>query len=191
MEKLTLDVAEQLTLPGDEQTGEENSAQLHDFIIDNDQCAEWAVGKIKDADDELDRLEEVYKAQRQHLDELFDRAIKRHEQNTAYLKELLRRYFETVEHKTTKAGTETYQLLSCKLVRKPATLKPTVDDDKLLGWLKTSGRSEYIKTVYKPAWGELKKTLTITEAGAVTADGELVEGVTVEETPAKFEVKAQ
>ena len=117
-ERLTISVAEALQLPGDVQTDEENAAQLHDFVIEDDHVADWALQKIAVEDAELDRIEEVYKAERQRLDELFDRAISRHEQKTAYLKELLRRYFETVEHKKTKAGTETYQLLSGKLVQK-------------------------------------------------------------------------
>lgn len=191
-ERLTVDIAEQLVLPGDDPTGDiEQVASAHSFAIEDDATAEWALKKISAAVEEYDRLEQIYNDERARLDALLDKAAARLDSKTAYLKGLLQRYFETVPHEVSKAGTETYRLLSGKLVQKRGGYKATVSDDALVDWCERTGRGEYIKTTKKPAWGELKKALDFTEAGAVVKDtGELVDGVDLEYVDGSFEIKS-
>ena len=61
---------------------------------------------------------------------------------------------------------------------------PKADDAKLVEWLKENGHGDLVKVEEKAAWGELKKLLSFTGSMAC----EIVEGVTVEQSPDVFTV---
>ena len=124
------------------------------------------------------------------LKDQIEKADRRYEQNTAYITSLLASFFDTVPHKKTKTGTESYRLLNGQLVKKPATVKMQPDDAKLVEWLITAGREDLIKVETKAMWGELKKQVEIVDTLVMMPEtGEVVEGVEVVEVPAAFSVK--
>ena len=185
---ITLEELEVLTLPGDADPDEEQAPQR--WSITDDACADWALKKIKAEQDELDRITSLAEMEITRMKEQIETARRRYEQNTAFLTSMLERYFDTVEHKRTKTGTESYRLLNGQLVRKPAAAKMQPDDEKLVEWLRSAGREDLIKVEPKAKWGELKKCLTIVGELAMIADtGEIVDGVEIVETPAAFSVK--
>ena len=97
------------------------------FQILNDQMAEWALGKIREAKAEREKWEAFYGAKLEQ--------IRKESQNTIdYMTLLLQRYFDTQERRTTKTGIEKYSLPSGELIRKPAGLDYRRDDAALLAW---------------------------------------------------------
>lgn len=187
-ETLTLDTIEELVLPGD--TEEAGEAQDRRWRIADDGAADWAIKKIKTEKDELDRITALGEQEISHIKEQIERAKRRYEQNTAFLTSMLEHYFDTVEHKKTKAGTETYRLLHGQLVRKPGGIKAEQDQEKLVQWLRQNGREDLIKVEESARWGELKKELIFVGTVATLADtGEIVDGVTAAEQPPAFSVK--
>ena len=168
-------------------TGENDNKR---FTVDSDAKADWAVKKIGEEQAEFERLKELAELNISRLKERIEKEKEQFERRTSYLTALLEEYFETVPpNRLNKAATqESYKLLSGKLVRKYPSREIKYKDDDLVEFLKTSA-PEYIKTEQKPMWGEYKKTLTFSDSGAVTADGELVPCITVTTTPEKFEVK--
>lgn len=161
------------------------------FEIDNDDKAEWALSKIREAQEEHDRLMLLVDKQQAALDDRRAQIDKQLERDTDYLKYLLSAYMNSVKCKSTKTQ-DTYQLLSAKLVRKHAALDFDVDSTKLVAWLQENGHAALVKTEVKPMWSEVKKLLTGDPAtGAVTfADtGELVDGITANQTAEKFSIK--
>lgn len=185
---LTLDTIDELQLPGDADPDEEAPPQR--WSIADDGCADWALKKIKTEKDELDRITELAAKEIAMLTDQVERAKRRYEQNTAFLTSMLERYFDTVEHKKTKTGTESYRLLHGQLVRKPGGFKPEPDHEKLVPWLRENGREDLVKVEESARWGELKKQLTFIGTLATIADtGEVVEGINVTETPPAFSVK--
>lgn len=188
-EALTLDTIEELALPGDADEAEE--AQDQHWRIADDGCADWAIKKIKTEKDELDRITALGEQEISRIKEQIERAKRRYEQNTAFLTSMLEQFFDTVEHKRTKAGTETYRLLHGQLVRKPGGIKAEQDQEKLVQWLRQSGREDLIKIEESARWGELKKELIFVGTVATLADtGEIVDGVTAAEQPPTFSVNA-
>lgn len=170
---------------------EEKDEVLQGFTIDDDSKAEWALEKIKEATDERDRLLNLVKEKEAELAAKKAGITDKYERETGYLKGLLQQYMETVECKSTKTQ-ETYQLLSGKLIRSKPKTDYTVDDEKLLAWLKANYRIDLIKTESKPRWGELKKLLSGNpETGVVIIEetGEIVEGVEAKLTEPKFDIK--
>lgn len=187
-EALTVDAVDDLTLPGDMDPTDGQYGRR--WRITDDGCADWALEKIKAEKDELDRLTALAEQKIAELEEKIENAKRRYEQNTTFLTQMLAEYFETVPRKKTKTGTESYQLLSGKLVKKPAAVKMQPNDDKLVEWLRSAGRDDLIKVETKAAWGELKKQITIVgEIAMIEETGEIVEGVDIVEVPAAFSVK--
>lgn len=96
--------------------------------------------------------------------------------------------FATVPHKETKT-TEKYRLLSGTLTFKKGTTKTKLDETKLVPWLKANGYGELVKVEESTRWADLKKLLSYTgDIATLTETGEIVEGVTVYETPGIFTV---
>ncbi len=159
------------------------------WSITNDETAEWAVAKIAEEREELARVKALADAQIGRIMEKVQAAERRCENGTAWLTSKLSEYFGTVPHKKTKT-TETYRLLSGSLKMKLGGVAMKQDDEKLLEYLKASGRADMIKTTEAPKWGEFKKSLQI--VGGVVVDqssGEIVEGVEVIEKPDTFTVE--
>ena len=94
---------------------------------------------------------------------------------------------ETVKPKETKTAF-TYDLVDGKLKLKKATNEFVRDKETLIKFFKENDLSDYIETKQEPKWGEFKKTISIVGDKVVTEDGQVVDGVTVVEKPAEFEV---
>lgn len=174
-----------------EEAAEREKDTATGFTIDNDEKAEWALGKIKEAQEEHDRLMQLVEAQQTALDDRRAQIDKALERDTEYLKHLLSLYMAGVKCKSTKTQ-DSYQLLSGKLVKKHAALDFSVDGAKLAAWLMENGREDLVKTEIKPMWAEIKKLLTgdpVTGAVTFADTGELVEGIEAKETPEKFSIK--
>ena len=184
---LTLEELEVLTLPGDADPDEQAPQR---WSITDDGCADWALKKIKTEKDELDRITALAEQEIARLKEQVEKAQRRYEQNTAFLTSMLEQFFDTVEHKKTKTGTESYRLLHGQLVRKPGGFKPEPDHEKLVAWLRQNGYENLVKVEESARWGDLKKQITFTGTIAtITETGEIVEGVNVTETAPAFSVK--
>lgn len=85
--------------------------------------------------------------------------------------------------------TEKYRLLSGTLTFKKGTTKTKLDETKLVPWLKANGYGELVKVEESTRWADLKKLLSYTgDIATLTETGEIVEGVTVYETPGIFTV---
>lgn len=146
------------------------TAQDTPFIVDNDQKAEWAARKIREARQDTQKWTEYYERQLS--------AIRRANEDTeAYFAALLADYFETVPHKATKTQ-ESYSLPSCKLVLKAQQPEFNRDEAVLCDYLDKKGRDDLVKITRRADWAALKKMLKVMEDGTcVDADGEVVEGV--------------
>ena len=160
-----------------------------EFVIDNDEKAEWALRKIREATEERDRLLSLAQLERLRIDKEEEGIRSRFESDTGFLKVLLQNYFDTVQHKETKTQ-EKYQLLSGALVKKKGGVKYTRDDAAIIKWIQDNQRNEFLKVKLSPDWENLKKQTTVHDGVVIFSEtGEVVEGVTVEQEPDEFVVK--
>ena len=181
----TLDELEQVDL------GTVAEGERAPFRITDDRCADWAIRKIADERSEYDRLKALADEQIAAINEKVAAARKRMENGTSYLTSCLADFFATVPHKETKT-TEKYRLLSGTLTFKKGTTKTKLDETKLVPWLKANGYGELVKVEESTRWADLKKLLSYTgDIATLTEPGEIVEGVTVYETPGIFTVDVQ
>lgn len=143
------------------------------FRIENDQQAEWALAKIAEARAEQAKWTEFYTAKMQ--------AVCDAEENTInYMTALLRRYFDSQEHRVTKTGIRKYSLPSAELILKPGGIDYKRDDEALLAWC-DANLPRAVKVTRKPGWSDVKTYIKET--------GEIPDGVEVYETEPTFQVK--
>lgn len=139
-------------------TEDENSIET--WMIENDQDAEWAIGKVKEAQADLDKWETYYKS-------MIEKVKARTERTVAYMTAKLSEYFKTVPHRDTKT-TEKYSLPSGDLVmKKPKSVWVHEDDEALLKWAKENGFSDCVKVSEKISWSDVKKRLTEDSNGVI------------------------
>lgn len=154
------------------------------FTIEDDMTADWAVRRIAVIEAETQRMLDFYKDQTEKLKAQC-------EQRTGYFKELLRRYLMTVPAKETKTQIK-HSLPSADIVLRKPALKYEHDDQQLLKWLQQNEMSEYTQVKISPAWGELKKHLSVVGDSVILADtGEVVEGVTAGMSEPELVVKVK
>lgn len=173
----------------DEELDKEESGK-DDFIIDNDNLAEWALTKIKQERIEAQRLDDVCDNQIEFYKEKKEHNKDQLEQKTNFLTSKLYEYFSRVNHHGTKTQ-ETYKLPSGTLKLKHPKPKYNIDNDKLVKWLKTRGMKDYIKIEEIPKWNELKKNVVTTDQSVVDENGEIVDGIEITETQPEFKVDIQ
>lgn len=156
------------------------------FVIDSDDKAEWALNKIAEEKAETQRMMNVCDTMILRYQQKKEEYEKKSENKTAYLRNQLQTYFNTVEKKKTKTQ-ETYKLPSGTLKLKYQNPEFIRDEEKLLAWAKAN-KPDYIKTKESVNWAELKKELMLSNDKLLTKDGEIVEGVTLEEREPVFEI---
>ena len=145
------------------------------FVIHNDQMAEWAMGKIAQANADLKKWETFYQ-------EKLEAVRKDAEGTISYMSALLQEYFDTQERRVTKTGIEKYSLPSGDLVRKPGGLDYKRDEAALLAWCK-SNLPGAVKVTEKASWTDVKRHIKET--------GEIPEGVEPYQTEAAFSVSVK
>lgn len=156
------------------------SEVVEKFVIDSDQKAEWALQKVREARADRDRWVEFYKDQIEKVKYECD-------QNVENLEYMLRQYFETVPHKTTKTQ-ESYALPGGKLLLKRQDYEYEHDDNTLVPWLEKNA-PEFVKIKKSSDWDGLKKKVAVFDGNVVDENGEVVPGVTATERPDKFAIE--
>lgn len=160
----------------EEDLGEE---EYSGFRIEDDKTAEWAMAKIREAEDNTAMWEAHFKGQLRRIKET-------NEHTVATMKAFLRDYFAKVPHKITKTE-ENYRLPSGKLVLKHRNPDLEMDEEKLLEWVRKE-HPEYIKRVESVDWGNFKKTLKIAGETVTDEDGVIVPYIKAVERPDEFTI---
>ena len=153
------------------------------WIIKDDKSAEWALKKIREAQEDTARWNAYYAAQMETIE-------RQNADTVAYFTALLEAWFATVPHKTTKTQ-ESYQLPSGRLVRKAQQPSYERDAEALLGWAKTSF-PEAVKVKEEASWTDIKNRIgkVMPDGSAVDKEtGEIIDGVTVIERDPVFKVE--
>ena len=166
----------------------ENEEHEEGFKVTDDKKADDIIEEMKEIEQEHDRLIELAEAKIKDLEDRVAKLKVDKETKTSWHKGVLNEYIKTVKTKDT-ATQSSYKLVAGTLKIKHPKPIPVKDDEKLLQWLKSNKMNNYITNVEKANWGDLKKELVQTDKGYVTKDGEVVEGVTLQENEDVFIVE--
>lgn len=171
---------------------EETERQFNDDGgIHDDSYADWTIAKIKNLQAELERKKMFIENKKAALDDWYEKEKKAIDNDIAFYTSRLQQYFDSLDPKMlTKGKTQlSYSLPSGKLVKKLEKPEFKRNDETLLPWIEQNA-PDYVKIKKDINWAELKKQLSINGNKAILSDtGEVVEGITIENKPAEFEVK--
>ena len=168
-------------------TSEDLDSEITAFTIDSDKKADWAIGKIKEEQENTNRLRLIATSKIVELQSRIKELDERTERRTGNLKAMLMDYMQTVKP-TKQAKTQTqYELLSGKLVWKKQQPLYERDEAALLAWAETTA-PELVKVKKEVSWADLKKQADVS-GDKLLLDGEIIPGVTVVEREDVFEVQ--
>ncbi len=166
-------------------TSEEQRGQ---FIIDDDQKANWALRKIRQLQEKRKANIQLAEAEIERINTWLKEVNGDLEQSIDYFTGLLEGYHRQVLEQDPKA--KTIKLPYGKLKMRAQQPEFIRDNDKLLSWLKQSNKTDYIVVKESPDWARLKKNLQVAGNALVDPEtGEVVEGVEVVERGPKFSVE--
>ena len=175
---------------------QDEQEQQEQFVVDNDTKAEWCLQKLKELQQENNRLISTCNEQIKYYENKKKILEEKNETKENYFLMQLENYFNTIEENQKKeSGTQVkYSLPSASLVKKKDKGKIILEDEeKVLENLTNENAlgSEYIKYSFikKLDWINYKKTLQISGKNIIDENGEIVEGVAIEEIKGKFEIK--
>ena len=174
-------------LEDQEEDQEEEEQSQPDFIVDNDQKAEWCLRTRKNALDEKAKREAHYKA-------LYEQVAKKCDATVARMEYMLQGYLG-LQHKegftsVNKTGQVKYKLPHGTLVLKHQDPKFDVDDAILVPWLKEND-PDLVKVKETADWAALKKKVAVVGGNVMTTDAELIPGITVTPREDIFKVEGK
>lgn len=160
-----------------------------EFVVDNDNTADWAIEKITEALAERDRLISIADAKIKELQEQKKALTEKSESATGYLTGKLYDYFQTVKPSTATKTQTTYKLLSGTLILKKQQPEFVRDENAMVEWAKTTAPA-FIKVKESVDWAELKKQSSVDGEAVVFSDtGEVIPGIKAVQREDVFEVK--
>jgi len=161
----------------------EEQMEAHDdgFKIDNDNKAEWAVRKIRQAQLAIEKRRQFVEAEIERLRRWQETMDERDQATIDRMTSLLRPYFESLRPSLGKR--KSYSLPSGTLQVRTAQVSYARDEEQLLPYARQIG---LVRVKETPDWSEIKKRLQPAgnHPGAPVVDtetGEIVPGVTVQE----------
>ena len=121
------------------------------FQIQDDQGAEWALMKIREAREEQAKWTDFYQGRMNQVKTQTQETIE-------FMEGLLRQYFAGVPHRVTRGGTEKYALPSGELICKPAGIDYERDEGALLSWCEAN-LPEAVGIYLSSMWGTALTTM--------------------------------
>lgn len=149
---------------------------------ENDDQANWCLEKISEAKMEIMDARAFYEAKKRQLDQWLENTIAPYNRDCEHFEALLAGYAEEALNGKKK---RTISLPGGKFGFRKVPAKIDRDETALLEFAESSA-PECVKVKKSVDWAALKKTCKTDGDHMVTADGEIIPGVTVTEQADKF-----
>ena len=163
----------------------ETSETQERFRIDNLEAANWAFRKLAAIERKRKEIQELANKEIERIKEWQEREERSLDNSKEYFEGLLTEYFAREREKDPKFKISTpYGKVSARK-QQP---KWHYDEAKLIEWLKENNK-DLLRVKYEPDKNEIKRVYKVVGTNVVTDDGEIVEGITIEERPEKITIK--
>lgn len=171
---------------------EDENQDLQELAVLDDASADMIIQQLKTAESQYSRMKAWYDTQLSKLKTIRDRT-------RIWAETCLRPYMDMVP--TTGKKIRSYDMEGATLKLSDQDPEYEVNDEILVPWLESNGRSGMVKVEKTAKWGELKETLkdpkskkirTIEDDDGtihvITADGEIIPGITATRRDPKFTI---
>lgn len=163
----------------------ETSETQEKFKIDNLEAANWAFRKLAAVERKRKEIQEIAQKEIERIKAWEEQEIGNLDNSKEFFKGLLTEYFVRQRELDPKFKLSTpYGRVSSRK-QQP---KWIYEDEKVLNWLKEND-TELIRIKEEIDKVELKKKYQIVGNTVVTEDGEIIEGITIEERPDSINIK--
>lgn len=164
---------------------QEDTQEKKRFRIENLEAANWAFRKLAAIERKKKEVQELAQKEIERIKAWEQQEISSLDNSKEFFEGLLKEYFAREREKDPKFKISTpYGKVSARK-QQP---KWHYDEAKLIEWLKENNK-DLLRVKYEPDKNEIKKVYKVVGTNVVTEDGEIVEGITVEEMPEKIEIK--
>ena len=155
------------------------------FTVQDLDSANWAFRKLAAIERKRNEIKELANKEIERIRQWQEQEEKGLNNSKEFFEGLLTEYFVRQKEVDPKFKLSTpYGKVSSRK-QQP---KWNYEDEKVLNWLKENDK-ELIRVKYEPDKREIKKKYEVVGNTVVTEDGEIVEGITVEERPDSINIK--
>ena len=180
-----MDVLFEMELQEIDEIMEEDTQEKERFRIENLEAANWAFRKLAAIERKKKEIQELANKEIERIKAWQEQEERGLDNSKEFFEGLLTEYFAREREKDPKFKISTpYGKVSARK-QQP---KWNYDDEKLVNWLLENDK-ELVRVKYEPDKNEIKKTYEIVGTNVVTEDGEIVEGIAIEERPEKIDIK--
>lgn len=165
---------------------EMETEQRERFEVHDLNSANWVFRKLSAINEKNKEIDALAEAERERITKWQEEEKKRNESNREYLESLLIKYYTEEKAKDDKFKLSTpFGSISA---RKQAA-KFIYDEEKLMTFLKENNRSEWIRIKEEIDKVSLKKAVQVSGDVVVDENGEIIDGITIEDQGVKLSVK--
>lgn len=157
------------------------------FEVVNDSQANWALRKIKEHQQEIKWNQEMAQYEIEKIEEWEEQVNQPLTRSIDYFQGLLAQY--AMAKKEADPEFKSLKLPNGNLQFRKQQPKWNYDNKKVVESLKQLGMTDYIRVKEEPAKSDIKKVLTVAGDKVVNENGEVVEGIEIEERDESFSVK--
>lgn len=171
-------------------TGEAEEVQLKErFKIINLESANWAFRKLKAIEEKEAEIEKLMDKELKRIQDWAHHDLDKCKDSKQFFEFLLEEYFREQKELDPNFKLSTpYGKVSSRKQQS----KWNYDDEKVLEWLEQNDMNLIrMKYIYELDKAEIKKKFKIAGNNVVTEDGEIVEGITIEEQPDSITIKVE
>lgn len=155
------------------------------FKINDLDGANWAFRKLKAILEKENEIKGLMQKEIERIQNWAKDELDKLENSTQFFEGLLTEYFIAEKEKDPKFKISTpYGKVSSRK-QQP---KWNYDNDKVIEWLKENNM-DLVRVKHEPDKVAIKKTYKVAGTNVVTEDGEIVEGITIEERPDSINIK--
>jgi len=165
--------------------GETEEQQKEKYKITDIESANWAFRKLRAIQEKENDIKKLAEKEIERIKAWQEKELETLNNSKSFFEGLLSEYFIKEREKDPKFKISTpYGKVSARK-QQP---KWNYDEDKLIEWLKENDM-ELVRVKYEPNKTEIKKRYKVVGNVVTTEDGEIVEGITVEEQPDAIAIK--
>jgi len=152
------------------------------FVIDDDNKAEWALKKINEAKNEIEKISSFAEREITRVEDWEKKQKDKYVDSIDYFTSLLAEY-------AYKNDVKSHSLPSGRIRFRKQQPKWSVDNEKAIKSFKEIGRDDLIRVKEEPVMKDIKKSFSVVNGKAVDEEtGQVIEGINIEDRKDKFEV---
>ena len=164
---------------------EEDTQEKERFRIENLEAANWALRKLAAINAEEKKINDLKDKEIRRIENWAKDELDKLSNSRQFFEGLLTEYFIRQRELDPKFKISTPY---GKVTARKQQPKWNYDDEKLVNWLLENDK-ELVRVKYEPDKNGIKKKYKIVGENVVTEDGEIVEGITIEERQEKINIK--